>query len=96
MSGMRKPICTKCQRFYRPAQNGVYVLEQMPKHSGAAPGRENAASWTPYKVWIADKWKCEGCGNEIVVGSGPQPLSEHSMTDFAIWRGRTTVTVNDC
>jgi hypothetical protein len=37
-----KPICVKCQRFYRPSRNGVWFLEGMPTHNGAHPGKAEA------------------------------------------------------
>jgi hypothetical protein len=90
----------KCQRFFRPFRNGTPVLEQMPKENRAPPGTEHPEQWAPYKLWVADLWRCEGCGAEIVVGFGPGPWGEHFQPSFdaALERARARglVTVNDC
>lgn len=93
---MIKPVCVSCQRFYRPHRNGIYVSEQMPTRQHAPPGKAGTHYWGPYKVWMADQWRCPGCGHEIVVGSGPHPVSEHHMDGFEDWHARVSVTVNDC
>lgn len=96
MSGRPKPACVACKCFFRPVRNGCYVLEQMPVPSNAKPGTEEEHNWRPYKIWVADKWRCEGCGVEIISGYGHTPVAEHFTTDFDAWRGRVTVVVNDC
>lgn len=81
---MPKPVCIPCQRFFRPLRNGVYVLEQKPKYNGdpkwlgkvVPPGNSHPELWEPYKTWMADSWKCEGCGTTIVTGFGFNPLWE--------------------
>jgi hypothetical protein len=93
---MPKPICVRCQRFFKPKKNGVHVLEQMPAVYGARPGAEHAEDWKPYKVWMADKLACEGCGAEIIVGYGYHSLAEHYQPSFEAERALATYTVNDC
>ena len=92
---MPKPVCVKCQRFFRPYRNGVRVLEGKP-FNGAAPGTAEPKLWTPYKLWQADLWRCEGCGVEIIYGYGNNPL----MVDFIDGPERmneaATHRVNDC
>ncbi len=36
----------------------------------------------PYQIWSGDKWKCHGCGTEIVVGWARRPVSEVGEEDF--------------
>lgn len=92
-----KPVCVKCQRFYRPAKNGVGLLETTPRFNGAQPGAAHAEDWTPYKIWVADLWRCPGCGHEMIQGFGGGPIAEHFMANFdAVTAGRKTYTVNDC
>lgn len=40
------------------------------------------ASFGPYQVWSADRWKCPEGGEEVIVGWGNGPLSEHFHPDF--------------
>jgi hypothetical protein len=72
---MIKPVCVKCQRFFRPKKNGIRLLEGRPIDN-AKPGVEEAHNWLPYKVWQADLWECNGCGATIVHGSGKLPIWE--------------------
>lgn len=94
-----KPICVRCQRFYRPHHTGRRFVEAMPKGGEirALPGTEHPEQWTPYKVWIGDEWICHGCGNLIIVGVAWQPLSEHYRPDFEGARATAMyLQVNDC
>lgn len=92
-----KPICVPCQRFYRPKENDFAFVEGMPTH-GAKPGHEEADKWRPYKLWLGDLWECKGCGAQIVVGTGQQPVSEHYKPDFAsrVENFGAKLQVNDC
>ena len=96
-----KPICVKCQRFYRARKNGYYFIEGMPRAGvkRALPGTEAPEQWQPYKVWVGDLWACEGCGHELISGVGRGPVAEHYQTDFASTVERLTadqLQVNDC
>lgn len=68
-----KPICVPCQTFFRPAKNGFEFIETFSSGGEAKP----------YKLWQGDKWRCPGCGAEIVVGVGASPIAEHYQPDFA-------------
>jgi hypothetical protein len=88
-----KPICVRCQRFYRPKQNGFRFTEGMPGYS------DNPNNWRPYKLWVGDLWECKGCGHEVIVGVGLNPVSEHYMPNFEKVRtdgGFDRLQVNDC
>lgn len=94
-----KPICVPCQRFFRPFRTGFYFTEGMPIRAGARPGTDDADNWEDYKLWAGDKWKCQGCGAEILVGFGYAPLLVRHEPDFAkmvIAFGANTFRVNDC
>ena len=96
---MLKPICVKCQRFYRPHRNGRWFVEAMPKGGTveAPPGTAAPEQWTPYKVWVGDEWLCHGCGHLLIVGVAPGPVSEHYQDGFAAFvRFADYLTVNDC
>jgi hypothetical protein len=97
---MQKPICTKCARYYRPKKNGTYYIEMKPIDGSvhSPPGNEAPDMWTPYKLWMGDLWVCHGCGHEIIVGTGRQPISHDYQEDFQIElrRSRVTIKVNDC
>ncbi len=95
-----KPICVKCERFYRPKKNGKAFVEMMPKggRDRPEPGIADRDGWEPYKLWMGDLWLCHGCGHELIVGSGYQPIAEHFQPDFSAlveaWRAK--ITINDC
>ena len=93
-----KPICVPCQRFFRPKKNGFYFIEGMQAVNGAKPGTEEPENWKPYKLWLGDLWACEGCGTEIVVGTGRPPIAEHYEPNFKkqIEETGATLQVNDC
>lgn len=100
MSYPLKPVCVKCQKFYRPEKNGYMFEEGMP--SGDDPHNKFEAGWTSYKIWRGDKWKCQGCDAEIVVGFADRPVSEHYMGDYKELReklidaGLLETFVSDC
>src|SRR5678816_3389465 len=97
-----KPICVPCQRFFRMTKSGYYFIEAMPKPGGPRrpePGTSAPEHWTPYKVWVGDKWTCEGCGATIVSGFGREPLAEHyqdGFTDVVARVKADQLQVNDC
>jgi hypothetical protein len=94
---MLKPICVKCQRFYRPHRNGRRFVEGMPIGNDAPSGTVAPERWKPYKVWIGDEWTCCGCGHLIIVGVAREPVSEHYRGDFAAALASATyLQVNDC
>ena len=97
-----KPICVPCQRFYRCIKNDFAFIEAMPAHDGgvaeAVPGNSYPDHWAPYKLWYGDKWRCEGCGSEIVVGCAQRPFAEHYQPNFAkvVDSVKPQLQVNDC
>lgn len=93
-----KPICTACQQFFRPENNGHFFLEGMPTENGAPRGLTAPEKWKPYKLWSGDLWKCHGCGAEIIVGVGRQPIAEHYQPDFSetLQAYKPALQVNDC
>lgn len=90
---MLKPICVKCELFYKPKKNGVYVIEGMPKTSKTA---EHA--WVPYKLWCADLWECKGCGDQIIDRSGLHEIAIQHQPDFQKLcdEFKPLLQVNDC
>ena len=95
-----KPICVKCERFYRPKKNGTPFVEMMPKSGFKRPesGTTDRDAWEPYKLWHGDLWACQGCGHELIVGTGSAPISEHFRPDFTdqIMAWGAKLIVNDC
>jgi hypothetical protein len=78
---------------------GFCFIESMPKFAKAAPGTLEPDNWMPYKLWSGDLWACEGCGHEIISGTGRLPIAEHYQTDFAATVERLNASrlhVNDC
>lgn len=98
-----KPICVKCQRFYRPKENGYMFIEGMPICNGAAAGLAEPENWKPYKLWRGDLWECPGCNNPIIVGTGQAPIDEHYTRTFArnklaieVGLQKSLLQINDC
>lgn len=98
MSAMNKPICLKCNRIFRVKKSGIAFIEGMPKESGAKPGWAEPGKWQPYKLWMADKLECPGCGAQVLYGFGQQPVSEHYLPEFKsmVDKFGATLQVNDC
>jgi len=95
-----KPVCVACRRFYRPERNGTYFIEAKPRPGMIAPpGLEAPHHWQPYKIWMGDLWKCQGCGHEIIAGTGQHPVAEDYKEYFDEMIERTdadSIIVNDC
>ena len=62
------------------------------------PGTATPELWKPYKLWFGDKWECDGCGAQIVVGVAQLPLAEHYQPkfDWLVQQYRPELQVNDC
>jgi len=91
-----KPICVKCQRFFRPKRNGFCFSEGAPVHPTAKPGLEEPEKWRPYKVWLGDLWECPGCGSQIVSGTGIGPVAVQHQERFLSHLLDAEFQVNDC
>jgi hypothetical protein len=87
-----KPICVPCKLFFRAEKNGYYFEEGMPTTS------DRNGPWQSYKLWSGDLWRCRGCGAEIIVGTGANPMAEHYQSDYAakIERYQPEIRVDDC
>ena len=95
---MLKPICIKCERFFRPKKNGVYFVEGMPIEDGALAGKAEPDKWQPYKLWSGDSWECPDCHAEVIVGVGFNPVAEHYQTHFTarVAALNAELVVKDC
>ena len=93
-----KPICVKCQRFYRCKKTGYYFVEGMPKpgETRVLPGIQEPDRWEPYKLWAGDLWECQGCGHQLVSGTGQSPIAEHYQPQFTKLAAFSELQVNDC
>ncbi len=94
-----KPICFPCRRFYKVEKNGTVFMENKPDTGHAPKGNEAPDEWSPYKLWQGDLWKCNGCGSEIIVGVGREPISEHYMPGFEAKVEKHKaylIQINDC
>lgn len=94
-----KPICVGCQRFYRPKKNGFYFIEGKPIGGSLVPaGLVAPELWEPYKLWIGDLWSCPDCSNEIIVGTGMNPVSQCYKPDFkeTVKAFDASLIINDC
>lgn len=96
---MPKPVCVKCQCFYRPEKNGFCFTEGMPKGLNAPRGLRDPSAWEPYKLWRGDLWKCPDCNHLIIVGCASSNFHEHYLpgfTEAAAATGADQLQVNDC
>ena len=84
-------ICVQCGLFMKMKKNGVPFEEGMPIS-------DSPTGWGPYKLWMADLYKCQGCGTEIIAGAGQEPLAEHYEENYERAREKypPRVVVNDC
>lgn len=95
---MPKPVCIPCKRFFRCVHTGFTFTEGMPE-KGALPGTKEPEKWKPYKLWSGDKFRCDGCGAEIICGFGQDPIRVQHEKDFsrvAKSLGADQYQVNDC
>mgnify|MGYP001579593243 CR=1 FL=1 len=83
-------VCVQCGQFMKIKKNGVAFEEGIPS------GRNG--EWKPYKLWMADLYKCQGCGAEIIAGLGANPIAEHYQFDYESAKERYApiIIVNDC
>ncbi len=77
-----KPVCVKCQRFFRMKKSGDDFIEAMPLGNGIPAGNLRPECWTPYKLWVGDQWECPDCHAQILSGFGQAPISEHYQPRF--------------
>jgi hypothetical protein len=94
-----KPVCVPCRRFFRMKRAGFYFTEGMPIEPDALPGNGEPEKWKPYKLWVGDRFECQGCGAVILSGFGRTHIREHYQTDFADEAkrlGADQFQVNDC
>jgi hypothetical protein len=68
-----RPVCVACQIEMRCEKNGVGIVEMIHVDGGSAE---------PYRLWSADRWRCPGCGQQMVVGYGREPMAEQYQPDF--------------
>jgi hypothetical protein len=71
----------------------------MQNAKDAPAGTEAPDQWRPYKVWSGDLWECQGCGAQIISGTGHDRIAEHYQPEFADVVQRLHADqfqVNDC
>lgn len=89
-------VCVKCGKFYKIVRNGVVVEEGMP-----APDRptnpESATKWLPYKLYLADHYRCDTCGSEMAV-TVDRPFAVQHHENYTILKEARPplVFVEDC
>jgi hypothetical protein len=63
---MPKLVCLKCNCLFKIEKNGMSAIEMVRGE--------------PYEMSSADKWKCPGCGMEILAGFGLAPwINQHQF-----------------
>lgn len=75
-----RPVCVPCRTTMHPEENGFEVVVMKPE---------------PYQVWQGDKWKCGGCGIEVVTGFGTRAISTNHEPDFANHMRREPLEITD-
>jgi hypothetical protein len=88
---MKPAVCMKCNLFFKMKKGGVIWIEGKPIN-----GKHDDTVWTPYKVWSSDLWECKGCGTQIVMGHGFNPISEDFKEGFQGWVDQSNFQVDDC
>ena len=64
-----------CGQFMRCVKNDV-VVEELHEDG------------SPYRLWAADRYRCEACGAEVITGFACAPLIEHWRPNYAMYRAR--------
>lgn len=66
---MRVIICVKCQRKMTKVRSGITVAElfREDKHI--------------YKLWLADQFDCEHCGNSVISDFADKPFARFPDTE---------------
>ena len=77
---MSVQICVECNRKMRVEKNGVVWEDLIPPD-------------VPYKLYMADLWKCPGCDWQIITGSATTPFAEHFEPGYAEKAKRAMVRV---
>ena len=77
-----RPICIKCQRFFRCKKNDYWFTEGARPSFSVMPGNAEPEKWFPYKVWAGDLYECPECKTQIISGFAREPLSESYKPDF--------------
>jgi hypothetical protein len=63
-------VCANCNRAMRPKRNGTSFVEM--------------AQDRPYKLWMADLWECQDCGNQVLYADSRQnPIAESFQAEFS-------------
>lgn len=70
-------VCVRCEKEMKPEKNGIYVEEHT--HLGG-----------PYRIWMAELYKCRSCNIEIVTGFGRIPIANHPEPNYAEEQKRVT------
>lgn len=60
---MMPPVCVACRVQMRCVKTGVDV--------------ELMAADQSYQIWMADRFRCEGCGIEVITQFARIPVAEH-------------------
>ena len=66
-----KPACVRCGLKLKCHRIGQPVVET------SDAGKENDC-----RLWMTDIHKCPGCGVEIILLFGAQPIAEHYQDDY--------------
>lgn len=69
MAHIPKAVCLKCNLEYKVEKNGV-TMEAIV----VANTESLAVTTRPYYKIDSDKWKCPGCGHEILTGFAQHPF----------------------
>ena len=59
---MKKPICVKCEKGFKPYHNGAFLVELFHNNEFI------------YKIWHCDIYRCPECRVKIVYGYGDNPV----------------------
>lgn len=74
---MPKNVCVKCESPMWPEKNGICVEEHIEVGE-------------PYRIWMAELYKCLICGTEIITGFGRIPIANHPEPNYTEEQKRVT------
>lgn len=87
---MSVPICVKCKKEMRCVKNGAWWIKTRPVENAPIVAGGVGVSVTarePYRATMGDRYRCDGCGAEVIAGLALQSKESHEDGFHDLLRG---------